>query len=213
MDDSLPELSLLYPVRSAETKTRSEPERRPGFRRTPCFPFEFPVKARSTMRRKPNGRVRSFSALLSRPVSPPSSCSSVFSSSPVLISAATVAADSALLLDVVEPPAKKQKKKPEATAAAGGGGPQILRRCSHCQVQKTPQWRAGPLGPKTLCNACGVRFKSGRLFPEYRPACSPTFSSDVHSNSHRKVIEMRKRKEMSEPVSGLTQTQTVLDKE
>uniref|UniRef100_A0A0C9S8E3 GATA transcription factor n=1 Tax=Wollemia nobilis TaxID=56998 RepID=A0A0C9S8E3_9CONI len=69
------------------------------------------------------------------------------------------------------------------------------RRCSHCLVQKTPQWRAGPLGPKTLCNACGVRFKSGRLLPEYRPAVSPTFLSDVHSNSHRKVLELRRQKE------------------
>lgn len=72
----------------------------------------------------------------------------------------------------------------------------IGRRCQHCQVDKTPQWRAGPMGPKTLCNACGVRYKSGRLVPEYRPACSPTFSSLLHSNSHRKVMEMRKQKEM-----------------
>lgn len=65
------------------------------------------------------------------------------------------------------------------------------RRCSHCLSQRTPQWRAGPLGPKTLCNACGVRYKSGRLLPEYRPAKSPTFVSYLHSNSHKKVLEMR----------------------
>ncbi|KAJ6795073.1 GATA zinc finger family protein [Iris pallida] len=65
------------------------------------------------------------------------------------------------------------------------------RRCTHCMSQKTPQWRAGPLGPKTLCNACGVRFKSGRLLPEYRPAKSPTFQTYKHSNSHKKVLEMR----------------------
>uniref|UniRef100_A0A2P2JWN6 Uncharacterized protein MANES_09G142600 n=1 Tax=Rhizophora mucronata TaxID=61149 RepID=A0A2P2JWN6_RHIMU len=65
------------------------------------------------------------------------------------------------------------------------------RRCTHCLAQKTPQWRAGPLGPKTLCNACGVRYKSGRLLPEYRPAKSPTFVSHLHSNSHKKVLEMR----------------------
>ena len=67
----------------------------------------------------------------------------------------------------------------------------IPRRCSHCLAQRTPQWRAGPLGPKTLCNACGVRYKSGRLLPEYRPAKSPTFVSYLHSNSHKKVMEMR----------------------
>jgi hypothetical protein len=69
------------------------------------------------------------------------------------------------------------------------------RSCSHCGVQKTPQWRAGPEGAKTLCNACGVRYKSGRLLPEYRPACSPTFVGDLHSNSHRKVLEMRRNKD------------------
>jgi hypothetical protein len=30
--------------------------------------------------------------------------------------------------------------------------------CVLCAVQTTPVWRAGPAGPKTLCNACGVRF-------------------------------------------------------
>ncbi|CAH9137274.1 unnamed protein product [Cuscuta epithymum] len=70
----------------------------------------------------------------------------------------------------------------------------IGRRCQHCGVDKTPQWRAGPMGPKTLCNACGVRYKSGRLLPEYRPANSPTFSPAVHSNSHRKVLEMRRQR-------------------
>ncbi|CAL9077334.1 unnamed protein product [Musa acuminata var. zebrina] len=103
-----------------------------------------------------------------------------------------------LLYDATPPPAKNQrpkkrgrKPKPPATAASGS----CERRCSHCGAQKTPQWRAGPLGAKTLCNACGVRFKSGRLLPEYRPACSPTFVNHIHSNSHRKVLEMRRKKE------------------
>ncbi|KAI5070633.1 hypothetical protein GOP47_0014976 [Adiantum capillus-veneris] len=82
------------------------------------------------------------------------------------------------------PPKKKPKKERSNSNEEG-------RRCSHCQVQKTPQWRAGPLGPKTLCNACGVRYKSGRLLPEYRPAASPTFVNELHSNSHKKVLEMR----------------------
>ncbi|CAA7025488.1 unnamed protein product [Microthlaspi erraticum] len=73
-----------------------------------------------------------------------------------------------------------------------GGG----RQCQHCATEKTPQWRTGPMGPKTLCNACGVRYKSGRLVPEYRPASSPTFVMARHSNSHRKVMELRRQKEM-----------------
>nr|XP_043611157.1 GATA transcription factor 11-like [Erigeron canadensis] len=69
----------------------------------------------------------------------------------------------------------------------------VNKKCSHCEITKTPQWREGPMGPKTLCNACGVRYRSGRLFPEYRPAASPTFIPSLHSNSHRKVIEMRQK--------------------
>nr|GEW23446.1 protein-tyrosine sulfotransferase-like [Tanacetum cinerariifolium] len=68
-----------------------------------------------------------------------------------------------------------------------------VKKCAHCEITKTPQWREGPTGPKTLCNACGVRYRSGRLYPEYRPAASPTFVPALHSNSHRKVIEMRQK--------------------
>ncbi|XP_019193034.1 PREDICTED: GATA transcription factor 9-like [Ipomoea nil] len=70
------------------------------------------------------------------------------------------------------------------------------RKCLHCASEKTPQWRTGPMGPKTLCNACGVRYKSGRLVPEYRPAASPTFVSTKHSNSHRKVLELRRQNDL-----------------
>ncbi|OEL13753.1 GATA transcription factor 5 [Dichanthelium oligosanthes] len=95
-------------------------------------------------------------------------------------------------------PGRKPKHLPPHPSAAGAAASQPApgdRRCNHCGVQKTPQWRAGPEGAKTLCNACGVRYKSGRLLPEYRPACSPTFVSSIHSNSHRKVLEMRRKKE------------------
>ncbi|OEL27402.1 GATA transcription factor 1 [Dichanthelium oligosanthes] len=78
---------------------------------------------------------------------------------------------------------------PPPQPAGGGAAPR--RRCTHCASEETPQWRQGPAGPSTLCNACGVRFKSGRLFPEYRPINSPTFSPLLHSNSHRRVLEMR----------------------
>ncbi|KAG6668908.1 hypothetical protein I3843_01G197700 [Carya illinoinensis] len=91
--------------------------------------------------------------------------------------------------------------KPVASTATIG------RKCQHCGSEKTPQWRAGPLGPKTLCNACGVRYKSGRLVPEYRPASSPSFSAELHSNSHRKILEMRKQKH-----TGMGMVVTSVDK-
>ncbi|XP_050230173.1 NAC domain-containing protein 1-like [Mercurialis annua] len=65
-------------------------------------------------------------------------------------------------------------------------------KCMHCEITETPKWREGPMGPKTLCNACGVRYRSGRLCPQYRPAASPTFVPSVHSNVHKRVIRMQK---------------------
>ena len=43
--------------------------------------------------------------------------------------------------------------------------PQPGVQCANCATTKTPLWRNGPAGPKTLCNACGVRFKLGKLPP------------------------------------------------
>ncbi|XP_019197057.1 PREDICTED: GATA transcription factor 9-like [Ipomoea nil] len=92
--------------------------------------------------------------------------------------------------------AAPKKKDAAAAAAAAAGSNGEGRKCLHCATDKTPQWRTGPMGPKTLCNACGVRYKSGRLVPEYRPASSPTFVLTKHSNSHRKVLEIRRQKEL-----------------
>ncbi|TVU35642.1 hypothetical protein EJB05_17551, partial [Eragrostis curvula] len=33
------------------------------------------------------------------------------------------------------------------------------RRCANCDTTSTPLWRNGPRGPKSLCNACGIRYK------------------------------------------------------
>jgi hypothetical protein len=120
-------------------------------------------------------------SLVSRPPSQPSPSSSSCSSSDFPSSS--------------NRPARGRKSPgPGGDAVAGSDGG--VRRCTHCASEKTPQWRTGPLGPKTLCNACGVRFKSGRLVPEYRPAASPTFVLTQHSNSHRKVMELRRQKEL-----------------
>ncbi|KAE8672020.1 hypothetical protein F3Y22_tig00111877pilonHSYRG00408 [Hibiscus syriacus] len=110
-------------------------------------------------------------------------------------------AESRLLIKLprqVNPEHKKKKKikstlstPPTDNGTAQNQSGQAVRKCMHCEITKTPQWRAGPMGLKTLCNACGVRYKSGRLFPEYRPAASPTFIPSIHSNSHKRVLEMR----------------------
>uniref|UniRef100_A0ACD5UGB0 Uncharacterized protein n=1 Tax=Avena sativa TaxID=4498 RepID=A0ACD5UGB0_AVESA len=38
----------------------------------------------------------------------------------------------------------------------------VIRTCSDCNTTKTPLWRSGPCGPKSLCNACGIRQRKAR---------------------------------------------------
>lgn len=37
-----------------------------------------------------------------------------------------------------------------------------IRVCVDCHTTTTPLWRSGPQGPKTLCNACGIRQRKAR---------------------------------------------------
>ncbi|RLN24876.1 GATA transcription factor 12 [Panicum miliaceum] len=155
-----------------------------------------PAKARSKRSRVAPGNWSSRLLVLPPPpASPPSPASMAISPAESGVSAQAFPA---------KKPSKPSKKKdappapqaqPPSAPGAQPGGSAEGRRCLHCETDKTPQWRTGPMGPKTLCNACGVRYKSGRLVPEYRPAASPTFVMSKHSNSHRKVLELRRQKE------------------
>jgi hypothetical protein len=44
-----------------------------------------------------------------------------------------------------------------AVVAAAAANQNKIKMCMQCGTTRTPQWREGPLGPKTLCNACGVK--------------------------------------------------------
>ncbi|XAR49671.1 hypothetical protein NMG60_11032937 [Bertholletia excelsa] len=37
-----------------------------------------------------------------------------------------------------------------------------VKTCADCGTTKTPLWRGGPAGPKSLCNACGIRSRKRR---------------------------------------------------
>jgi len=38
--------------------------------------------------------------------------------------------------------------------------------CTNCGVTSTPEWRSGPLGKRTLCNACGLRYSKSKKSPQ-----------------------------------------------
>ncbi|CAI9103485.1 OLC1v1001976C1 [Oldenlandia corymbosa var. corymbosa] len=48
--------------------------------------------------------------------------------------------------------------------------------CADCRTTKTPLWRGGPSGPKSLCNACGIRHRKRR-------AANGTVKSTTSSSS------------------------------
>lgn len=55
---------------------------------------------------------------------------------------------------------------PEADHFSSNGSSNIsntpIRVCADCNTTKTPLWRSGPKGPKSLCNACGIRQRKAR---------------------------------------------------
>ncbi|KAL1315042.1 hypothetical protein HN51_041831 [Arachis hypogaea] len=167
-------------------KFRAEPNRK-----SPIFNSEVsvPAKARSKRSRVPPCNWTSRLLVLSPTPTPTTSSSS---EPDVMVPISTPTPVSFTIPVTGKKPGKTTGRKKEGGDCGSGDG----RKCLHCATDKTPQWRTGPMGPKTLCNACGVRYKSGRLVPEYRPAASPTFVLTKHSNSHRKVLELRRQKEM-----------------
>ncbi|KAK9079534.1 hypothetical protein SSX86_001206 [Deinandra increscens subsp. villosa] len=55
------------------------------------------------------------------------------------------------------------KSSPERGGSiSSDGGSNFIKTCADCGTTKTPLWRGGPAGPKSLCNACGIRSRKKR---------------------------------------------------
>ncbi|KAH9319176.1 hypothetical protein KI387_020945, partial [Taxus chinensis] len=66
----------------------------------------------------------------------------------------------------------------------------VGRKCANCDTTTTPLWRNGPKGPKSLCNACGIRYKKEE---RRTAACDPNQSKknnqdDIYENSYNMNI-------------------------
>lgn len=68
-------------------------------------------------------------------------------------------------------------------------GNENKRCCIDCRTTKTPLWRGGPAGPKSLCNACGIRYRK-RMVSVMRLSRGPSEkikkerSQSHNNNSH-----------------------------
>ncbi|GAA5909930.1 uncharacterized protein JCM6883_003141 [Sporobolomyces salmoneus] len=54
---------------------------------------------------------------------------------------------------------KREESVKSASSVKGGNAP---RACANCGRTSSAEWRSGPTGPKTLCNACGLRWSKAR---------------------------------------------------
>ena len=74
----------------------------------------------------------------------------------------------------------------KAKVGTGAGAAPDGGRCHGCGASVTPEWRQGPDGPRSLCNACGVSLSpspspsSFLLIPIPRLVLCPTSSSSSH---------------------------------
>ncbi|KAI3479509.1 hypothetical protein L1887_58420 [Cichorium endivia] len=92
-------------------------------------------------------------------------------------------------------PAKPPKRKRHVATHNPDGS---IKSCGACGKTKTPMWRRGPKGPSQLCNACGARWKAGRLVvPEVAPP--PIIESE---ESKSKDEEARKEDEVQASMHG-----------
>ncbi|KAF8094648.1 hypothetical protein N665_0358s0029 [Sinapis alba] len=57
---------------------------------------------------------------------------------------------------------KLTSKYASSSNDGGGSNNNEKKSCALCGTSKTPLWRGGPTGPKSLCNACGIRNKKKR---------------------------------------------------
>ncbi|KAL5733524.1 hypothetical protein ACOSP7_032868 [Xanthoceras sorbifolium] len=75
------------------------------------------------------------------------------------------------LIDVPDRRAERRQLEigSSSSSASGGSGKRPrertfidpYKRCTNynCNTNDTPMWRRGPLGHKTLCNACGIKYR------------------------------------------------------
>ncbi|CAO3653012.1 unnamed protein product [Mucor hiemalis] len=57
----------------------------------------------------------------------------------------------------------QQQQQQQQQKGRGNNASNQIKKCLYCGSKSTPMWRRGPQGAGTLCNACGVKWKHGKI--------------------------------------------------
>lgn len=72
----------------------------------------------------------------------------------------------------------------------------VARVCSDCSTTKTPLWRSGPQGPKSLCNACGIRQMKARRATRRGAGAAAASGGLVPASSAANKVVKKERSEV-----------------
>lgn len=78
----------------------------------------------------------------------------------------------------------------------------VVRICSDCKTSETPLWRSGPQGPKSLCNACGIRQRKAR---RAMLAAAANGTGDVTTENSKTKTKVPKKEKKSRSSYHMTQ--------
>ncbi|KAF7727450.1 hypothetical protein EC973_007519 [Apophysomyces ossiformis] len=81
------------------------------------------------------------------------------------------------------------------TPQRGPNSGSSLKKCLYCGSKSTPMWRRGPQGAGTLCNACGVKWKHGKILSDSDAFVAP--SSLVKERRRSSKSEKKRKKSTS----------------
>ncbi|XP_017982034.1 PREDICTED: putative GATA transcription factor 22 [Theobroma cacao] len=80
-----------------------------------------------------------------------------------------------------------------------------VRVCSDCNTTTTPLWRSGPRGPKSLCNACGIRQRKARRAMEAAAAAAAENGAAAAADASSMKIKVHIHKEKKSRTSHVAQ--------
>ncbi|CAO3600382.1 unnamed protein product [Absidia cylindrospora] len=87
----------------------------------------------------------------------------------------------------------KKKKAKRKLSSRGKESSTGTRKCIYCNVTSTPMWRRGPEGAGTLCNACGVKWKHGKILSGYSNSSQSYGSSNTDLEELNSTSNKRKK--------------------